>query len=81
MKTLDNLEELKSLYEIAKKVVESTATWEVKFDLIFSKDLSAKVFSLTKIEYYDPDTSYEEDVMAFMQAFDEKMKSLGNLVE
>ena len=44
-------------------------TWKQKFDLIFSDEISQKVFDLINLDYYCPDTSYEEDVIAFMDAF------------
>lgn len=39
--------------------------WEEKYELIFSEKISKKVFELINLDYYDPDTTYEEDVMAF----------------
>lgn len=48
--------------------------WEQKYDQIFSDDISVKVFNLVRLDYCDPDTSYEEDVTAFINAFNEKMK-------
>ena len=58
-------------------------TDEVKYDLIFSDKISRFVFNFfntirSPLEYYDPDTSYQEDVDAFMSAFNEKINSLDN---
>lgn len=64
-----NYEEKKRIYERAKKIIASDLEWQEKYDMIFSEEISRK-FSLN---YYDPDTSYEEDVMAFMDALDEYM--------
>ena len=50
-------------------------TWDEKYDLIFSDKISRKVFKLINLNYYDPDTSYQEDVSAFMSAFNERMRS------
>jgi len=59
------------IYQKAKKVVASEIlTWREKYNLIFSDDISAN-FTL---DYYDPDTSYKEDVLAFMSALDEYME-------
>lgn len=58
------------VYHKAKEIVASTLSWEEKYDKIFSEEISQQ-FSF---EYYDPDTSYQEDVMAFMNALDEYMK-------
>ena len=67
-----NYEGKKKIYERAKRIIASDLEWEEKYDMIFSEEISRK-FSL---DYYDPDTSYEEDVMAFMNALDEYMRNL-----
>jgi hypothetical protein len=56
-------------YNKAKKIVNSKLSWEAKYDLIFSDKISKKF----NLNYYGPDTSYEEDVMAFMKALDSYM--------
>lgn len=42
------------------------------YDLIFSPDISQKIFDRFNLSelysYYDPDTSYEEDVAEFIRA-------------
>ena len=60
----------KKIYERAKRIIDSDLPWEDKYDMIFSEEISRK-FSL---DYYDPDTSYQEDVMAFMGALDDYMR-------
>lgn len=65
-----NYTERKSIYERAKRIIDSDLSWEDKYDMIFSEEISRK-FSL---DYYDPDTSYQEDVMAFMGALDDHMR-------
>jgi hypothetical protein len=61
--------EKSAIHERAKKIVASDLSWKKKYDMIFSEEVSQK-FSL---DYYDPDTSYEDDVNAFMGALDEYM--------
>ena len=49
---------------------ESTAlSWKEKYDLIFSPEL-AHLLSAHELwsDYYDPDSSYQEDVTAFVLA-------------
>ena len=46
---------------------------EAKYDLIFSEHISKKVYHL--FDWCDPDTSYEEDVAAFMTAFTEYIEN------
>lgn len=65
-----NYEEKIKIYERAKRIIASDLEWEEKYDMIFSEEISRK-FSLG---YYDPYTSCEEDIMAFMNALDEYMK-------
>lgn len=61
------LRDLMSLYSKALEIYNSGLSWEAKYDLIFSKEISGRI----SLKYYDPDTSYEEDVTAFMKAFAE----------
>lgn len=64
-----NYEEKKKIYERAKRIIASDLEWKDKYDMIFSEEISRKI----SLDYYDPDTTYEEDVMAFMKAFDSYM--------
>ena len=60
---------IKDLYGEADKIVhDDNLTWEQKYKLIFSPECSRLVNEY--LDYYDPDASYEEDVWAFMSAFD-----------
>ncbi len=61
--------ELKEVYKEARAIYDSSVSWEAKYDLIFSERISKKV----SFSWYDPDTSYREDVTAFMNAFDDYM--------
>lgn len=63
---------------------EKNIDWEFKYDMIFSENISRKVFSLLKelgtpLDYYDPDTSYAEDVIAFANAVEQKVKNLDQI--
>ena len=62
--------ELKELHKKAKKIITSDLEWKEKYNLIFSEDMSDKV----KFDWYDPDMDYEDDVMAWMNGFDEYMR-------
>ena len=74
MKTIQ--EKLEKLNKKANDIYNDTLlSWEEKYDLIFSNEISKKVFSLIHLGYYDPDTSYQEDVRAFINAFNDRMKS------
>lgn len=71
-------QEIVTLYEQAKKIFDSDITWELKYDLIFSLEISKKVSG--KFEWYDPDTSYEEDVTYYMNAFGEYVEQIKKLL-
>lgn len=62
---------LNKIYQRALNIFESDElTWEEKYDLIFSDEISLKV----KLNYYDPDMGYEDDIRAFMNAFEEHVR-------
>jgi len=62
-------QEIIDLYQQAKKIFDADINWELKYNLIFSPDISRKVAG--RFDWYDPDTSYEEDVFYFKIALDE----------
>ncbi len=80
--TEKQLKDLKDLLDDIQYIIDSPI-WseEEKYEKIFSENVSKKVFSLfreigTKLDYYDPDSSCQEDYMAFYQAFQEKMNQM-----
>lgn len=55
------------LVEVAERIAESTADWDTKYDLIFSKNVLGRIRALDMVpDYCDPDTSYEEDIQALL---------------
>lgn len=55
--------------------------WATAYGLIFSKACSQRAYALFKtlnvdFDYYDPDTSYQEDVEAFATAFHHSCESI-----
>jgi hypothetical protein len=77
MKTL--FKEISNLNDTVQnhiKVAESTEDWETAYDLIFNEYCSRRFFNLVKqlgmgFDYYDPDTTYEEDARAFANAMND----------
>lgn len=64
---------LEEILQVCEQIQDSNLDDEQKYDLIFSENVSRQVFSLCRdmglsLDYYDPDTTYEEDVRAFVQA-------------
>jgi hypothetical protein len=64
--------ELQEIYKEAREIFKSSISWKAKYDLIFSDRISKKV----SFDWYDPDTSYEEDVTYFMMGFDSYMNEM-----
>lgn len=76
----ENIREFIRLADTAKAIRDSGADWETKYDLIFSDDISVAVRRTgVGFDYYDPDTSYEEDVRAFVDALVAKAEELRKL--
>lgn len=68
--------ELQRIYFQIENVINSDLSWEAKFDIIFSPELSQQFCKLApSFDWYDPDTTYEEDVMAFFDAAKEYLWS------
>jgi radical SAM superfamily enzyme YgiQ (UPF0313 family) len=65
------MDEITLIHERAKRIVSSDLSWKDKYNMIFSDDVSGKVIHL--FDYYDPDSDYDDDVIAFMNGFDEYM--------
>lgn len=65
-----NYQEKNKIYERAKRIVASDLDWSDKYDMIFSEEVSRKF----DFDWCDPDCSYEDDVIAFMNGFDEYMR-------
>lgn len=47
--------------------------WKTMYDMVFSDNISGRAFEMIQdaglsMDYYDPDTSYQEDVEAFARA-------------
>lgn len=64
----------------AEAIFQSESDWEYKFERIFgmSGDIKQLMDELgLSFDYYDPDTTYEEDVTAYVEAL---RKVKGNLV-
>jgi len=55
----------------------SERDWELVYDLIFCKYVHGKWFeTFPNFKYYDPDASYQEDVVAFYMACAEHLKEM-----
>lgn len=48
----------------------NSEVWEELYDKVFSKEISRQIFNdFPGFDYLDPDTTYQEDVCAFITAF------------
>jgi hypothetical protein len=67
------LEEIKNLFSEMREIIEDPCDWDIKYVLIFSDAISKRMIELTGLQYYDPDSSCEDDVMAFYNAVKDKL--------
>jgi hypothetical protein len=75
-KTLGKLRQL--VVELKEVLEDEELDWEKKYDLVFDTH-QQQVEDLLKearlhLDYYDPDTTYEEDAKAYVSALDELVK-------
>lgn len=65
----------------AEEVLASDADWETKYEIVF-KFVKPKIRATgIRVEWSDPDTSYEEDVTAYVSALRDKAAQLKKLPE
>lgn len=74
-------EQLKNLQKEANEIYNSDMSWETKYKLIFSKNISRRFNELIEesnesFSYYDPDSDYDDDVIAFISAMNEKIEEI-----
>ena len=77
-------EELHNFYEKLTKWEEEAAlgelSWEDLYDIVFSKKVSRRIYKiLPNFRWYDPDTTYQEDVVAFISQFKEYFNTIRGL--
>ena len=64
----------KTTYQQSKGDVNNSV-WNELYDIVFSENISMMIFNTYHdFNYYDTDTTYYEDVTAFIQAFDDYAK-------
>lgn len=70
----------KTIDDAYDKVMESTYSeeaWEALYHFVFSDKISRKIYEiLPNFVWYDPDTTYQEDVCAFIGAFGREMDEI-----
>lgn len=77
----DRITRFLELAQQAIAIRDSEASWETKYELIFSEEISVAIRnSGIIVDYYDPDTSYEEDAKAFVDAIQEKATELQKVI-
>jgi len=73
---IDKIGRYLALADQVFQIADSDASAETKYELIFSEDLSQALGQIFRLDYCDPDTSYEEDVGAYVWALREKCSEL-----
>jgi len=59
---------MKMFNELSSIVEDDRFDWDRKFEFCFDSGLHSEMQGLYEVDYYDPDTSSKEDVMAFYLA-------------
>lgn len=82
---LGSQNEILALAKRARNIVDSKLSWKDKYDLIFSQSISQPIFRFFKsmnldFNYDDPDSSYEDDVLAFVRALESRLQELEPLL-
>lgn len=84
MRTIDAAKEIMKKIEIQEKLFRANSSWELKYETIFRIANESVLPLLNEIgirfHYYDPDTSYQEDVEAYMNAILSIKEDIGNLL-
>jgi maltooligosyltrehalose synthase len=66
----------------ARHIMNSGADWSTKFDLIFSDDICIAITNLNiPFDWNDPDSGYEDDVRAFVNAITDKSRELMKVLQ
>ncbi len=66
------IQKLIELIDEASKIFHSDTDWEVKYDAIFGMKIGQKIIAAGfSFDWYDPDTTYQEDVTAYFRALEE----------
>lgn len=74
---------LKRILERAQRVLQDDGVpWEERYDIIFSDGISMEAYRVDPhFSYYDPDTTYEEDARAFVNALECRVEALEERLE
>lgn len=67
--------------EYPNATLEDWAPWSDVYDMIFSDNISRAALGIVYFDWYDPDTTYYEDVMSFMSAFDEECEHIKKIIK
>lgn len=69
----------------AREIVDSELDWKTKFNVVFSDNIDGEIHDTIKdleieLDWHDPDCGYQEDVMSYVLALEEKADELRKLV-
>lgn len=76
--------EMNKIFDNANEQItkdNSDEHWSIAYDQIFSEKISKKIYKKfhklnIQMHYYDPDSSYEDDVRAYVNAVNEKLEEI-----
>jgi len=79
-----NIQSIIQSISILHSIANSGVSWMTKYELVFTQADSVKAAIKEigmELEWYDPDESYELDLMAFIKALDEIGEELAIVLE
>ena len=80
MSTIDRASRFVETVRQMREVFTSDADWPTKYELIFPLAREARESSGVTVDYWDPDTTYEEDATACYQAYEAKARELAKAI-
>lgn len=83
LKPMDTMAKVRKFLELARNIMKiygSEASGKTKYSLIFSINKEIAEMDMS-FDWFDPDSSYEEDVYAYVQALEEKVEEYKKILE
>lgn len=77
---MDKISRYLRLADDAFQIADADVSAKTKYELIFDGGLCRTLGQIFSLDYVDPDTSYEEDVQAYISALHEKCSELRQIL-
>lgn len=69
--------EINQAYAVTVRHAEKEDAWRALFNFVFTQERSGVVCNIVpEFDWYDPDTTYQEDVCAFIRAYNHLIEEI-----